>query len=89
MDTDPNPFRDSPDSERSVSPTEAPDDSTRDFTAHDATTSDSSSPMSDDSGEGSTASNSAPPSDTTSKPSVQPIESGAGGSATAGQTPLV
>ena len=31
MDTDPNPFRESPDSDRSSSSTEAPDDSTRDF----------------------------------------------------------
>jgi hypothetical protein len=31
MNTDPNPFRESPDSDRSSSSTEAPDDSTRDF----------------------------------------------------------
>ncbi|HKP53764.1 MAG TPA: hypothetical protein VJ183_14075 [Chloroflexia bacterium] len=50
MDTDPNPFRDSPDSDRSASPTEAPDNDTRDFTADEDTASaGKSSPMSDDS----------------------------------------
>ncbi len=37
MDTDPNPFRYSPDRERSESPTEAPSDDTRDFAAADST----------------------------------------------------
>ena len=47
MDTDPNPFRDSPDSDRSASPTEAPDDDTRDFTTkEEATSTGDSSPMS-------------------------------------------
>ncbi len=49
MDTDPNPFRDSPDSDRSASPTEAPDDSARDFTADEESGSTGDpSPMSDD-----------------------------------------
>ncbi len=33
MDTDPNPFRNSPDSNRSDSPTEAPSTDTQDFTS--------------------------------------------------------
>ncbi len=49
MDTDPNPFRDSPDIDRSSSPSEAPDNSTRDFTLdNDVSTTGGSSPMSDD-----------------------------------------
>ncbi|HEX9986966.1 MAG TPA: hypothetical protein VGE45_00600 [Chloroflexia bacterium] len=38
--TDPNPFRDSPDADRSDTPTEAPADDTTDVTSDTATTSD-------------------------------------------------
>ncbi|HYP21399.1 MAG TPA: hypothetical protein VEY08_15105 [Chloroflexia bacterium] len=40
MDTDPNPFRDSPDGDRSDSPTEAPADDTTDVTSDTGMTSD-------------------------------------------------
>ncbi len=49
MDTDPNPFRESPDSDRSSSSTEAIDDTTRDFAEiSEEDTSSGSSPMSED-----------------------------------------
>jgi hypothetical protein len=56
MNTDPNPFRESPDSDRSSSSTEAVDDSTRDFAEVDEEMhgAGSSSPMSEE--EDSTAS---------------------------------
>jgi hypothetical protein len=61
MDTDPNPFRDTPDSDRSASPTEAPDDETRDFTADDDTTSSGgSTPMSEESDDSSPSSKDIP-----------------------------
>jgi hypothetical protein len=61
MDTDPNPFRDAPDSDRSASPTEAPDDETRDFTADDETNSaGGSSRMSEESDDSSTSSKEMP-----------------------------
>jgi len=49
MDTDPNPFRDSPDEDRSSSSTEAPSDDTQDVNADAAgDASDEPSPMSED-----------------------------------------
>ena len=55
MDTDPNPFRESPDSDRASSSTEAPDDSTRDFAEVDEEMrrSGGSSPMREDEEDGS------------------------------------
>lgn len=50
MDTDPNPFRDSPDEDRSSSSTEAPSDDTQDVNSDAASDSASEgpSPMSED-----------------------------------------
>ena len=62
MDTDPNPFRDSPDSDRSASSTEAPDDDARDFAVESeepaATSTTTPSPMSEGSEESSTSASS-------------------------------
>jgi len=72
MDTDPNPFRDSPDAERSASSTEAPDDQDRDVNAAESATSGTNpSPMSEQSADRATA----PTGTTTSVTGPPPAES--------------